>query len=392
MVGNNKFETMFKNLFTVLIAILPLFSIGQEVNFHKNIPWEEVIKMAEKENKFIFVDAYTDWCYWCKVMDKKTFTDEKVISMLNDKFISVKIDAEKGEGINLAAKFRITGYPTVLFLNPKGMLVKNQPGYQETDVFLSICESVLSNKDELTFDGKNLNPGFPEFYLNSFDPEKRKEKVSPETVTAFLDKQKDLTNEISWAIMYNLPISDKYKNYLLVNKEIYIKKYGKYEVDSRIQNIAYDKLNEAIEAKDEKKLENAKDYVKKYFDEKYQESTLKEFDISYYKGIGNWGKFAELVKPTIKEAHPNQINGYAWDIYESCDDKEVINMACDWMSITVEKNQDYALLDTYAAVLYKAKKYDDAEKWANKAIKIGKEAGENVEETDKLLEKIKAEK
>ena len=51
-----------------------------------------------------FFDIYTVWCGWCKVMDKKTFTDPEVAKLLNDNFANVKFDAEQKENIQLNGK------------------------------------------------------------------------------------------------------------------------------------------------------------------------------------------------------------------------------------------------------------------------------------------------
>ena len=64
------------------------------------LTWEEAAKLNETNPKKIFVDVYTDWCGWCKVMDKKTFTDPKVAAYLKEHFYSVKLDAEDKEPIN----------------------------------------------------------------------------------------------------------------------------------------------------------------------------------------------------------------------------------------------------------------------------------------------------
>src|SRR5688572_33238081 len=65
----------------------------------KWITFEEAIKKSKTEKRAIFVDVYTDWCGWCKVMDKNTFSDPQVAKILNDKFYAVKFDAEQREDV-----------------------------------------------------------------------------------------------------------------------------------------------------------------------------------------------------------------------------------------------------------------------------------------------------
>jgi uncharacterized protein YyaL (SSP411 family) len=65
---------------------------------------KDVELAMQKEKRPILIDLYTDWCGWCKVMDKKTYTNKKVIEYLQDKFYPVKLDAETRERITWNGK------------------------------------------------------------------------------------------------------------------------------------------------------------------------------------------------------------------------------------------------------------------------------------------------
>src|SRR5690554_7882772 len=69
--------------------------------FFESLTFEEAIQKAKKENKLIFLDAYAVWCGPCKLMDRTTFKSEKVGALFNENFINIKIDMEKGEGVDL---------------------------------------------------------------------------------------------------------------------------------------------------------------------------------------------------------------------------------------------------------------------------------------------------
>lgn len=79
--------------------------------------FEEAIKLAKKENKAVFIDGYTSWCGWCKELDKRTFSDDAVAEYMNAHFINMKIDMESTEGAVLAQKYRVRGYPSLLFID-----------------------------------------------------------------------------------------------------------------------------------------------------------------------------------------------------------------------------------------------------------------------------------
>lgn len=58
----------------------------------------------EKEKRPVLIDLYTDWCGWCKVMDKKTYSNRQVGSYLKEKYYAVKINAESKEAITWNGK------------------------------------------------------------------------------------------------------------------------------------------------------------------------------------------------------------------------------------------------------------------------------------------------
>ena len=118
--------------------------------------WEEAVAACEKEPRKIFVDVYTDWCGWCKVMDKKTFPIPEVKSYIEANFYPVKLDAEQKEdivwngntfswrpagrnGINMLAYSLLEGktsYPTIVYLNEKFERIMISPGYKTPEQFL----------------------------------------------------------------------------------------------------------------------------------------------------------------------------------------------------------------------------------------------------------------
>jgi thioredoxin-related protein len=77
----------------------------------------------------VFLDAHADWCGFCKKMKRTTYSDKQVGDLLNEKFISISIDMEKGEGIELGQRYGVEAYPTLYILDAQGNLVKESKGY-----------------------------------------------------------------------------------------------------------------------------------------------------------------------------------------------------------------------------------------------------------------------
>ena len=112
------------------------------IEFHEG-SFEEVLQLAEKENKLIFLDIYASWCGPCKRLKSKTFSDSEVGGFYNKEFINVAIDAEKGEGIELARKYGVKSYPTLLFVDFKGEVVLGTVGYHNSSEFLALGKSII---------------------------------------------------------------------------------------------------------------------------------------------------------------------------------------------------------------------------------------------------------
>lgn len=104
--------------------------------------WNNILKKAKAEKKVIFLDAYASWCGPCKMLQKNVFTRKEVGDYFNKSFINVKMDMEKGEGPMLSQRYPLEAYPTLLFIDGNGRVLKKVIGYQAPDQLLAIGKSV----------------------------------------------------------------------------------------------------------------------------------------------------------------------------------------------------------------------------------------------------------
>jgi thioredoxin-related protein len=129
------------------------------------LTFEQAVEMSKKEKRKIFIDVYTDWCGWCKVMDKNTFSEPKIAEMLNEKFYPVKLNAEQREDIvydGTTFKFVANGrsgyhqlaaallnnklsYPTVVFLDEDFRMLQPLPGYQKPEDFHKVAQFIAED-------------------------------------------------------------------------------------------------------------------------------------------------------------------------------------------------------------------------------------------------------
>lgn len=118
------------------------YLLKDEIEF-KNSNFDEALKEAKKTGKIIFLDAYTEWCGPCKKMAATTFKDAEVAKVFNAKFINLKVEMEKdADGPRIAQQFSVRAYPSLLFINGDGKIVKYVVGFQTAEQLLAIANSL----------------------------------------------------------------------------------------------------------------------------------------------------------------------------------------------------------------------------------------------------------
>lgn len=145
-----------KLLGSLTIAVAAIFAIASADSKVQNqkseaftwLKYDDGLKLAAKNHKPLMVDFYTDWCGYCKKMDKTTYTDSTIVRYIRDHFIAVKVNAESretlnlpsgpGTGISVARSFKVTGYPSIWFLESDGKKISNIPGYAPPEKFIHV--------------------------------------------------------------------------------------------------------------------------------------------------------------------------------------------------------------------------------------------------------------
>lgn len=113
------------------------------VAFEANDSLSDAIDKADGD-KLVFIDFYTTWCMPCKIMDQNVFVDKALGDHLNKNFISMKIDAEKGNGPNLATLYQVNVYPTLVFLDRNGKVLVKQEGAVSSSKLKALSKQALS--------------------------------------------------------------------------------------------------------------------------------------------------------------------------------------------------------------------------------------------------------
>lgn len=136
------------------VFILSLLFVGLKADSKKtrqdginfaHMKFSEALALAKKENKLVFIDAYTTWCGPCKLMARTVFTEKQVGDYYNSHFVNLKMDMETSEGMFLAKQYSVQAYPTYLFIKPNGELVKRNMGATNSEKFIAFGKAAVSS-------------------------------------------------------------------------------------------------------------------------------------------------------------------------------------------------------------------------------------------------------
>jgi thioredoxin-related protein len=154
-VGYIKLIRMKKLGLLAILIVASNFVMAQE-----KIEWlkfEEAVAANQNNPKMLLVDVYTDWCGWCKKMDKETFTDPKVIEHINKSFYAVKMNAEDNKRTfdfmgkeyteaKMAATMRVQSYPNFVIIDASLKNIAQLPGYRQPTEFLEGLDEVVRKR------------------------------------------------------------------------------------------------------------------------------------------------------------------------------------------------------------------------------------------------------
>jgi thiol-disulfide isomerase/thioredoxin len=113
-----------------------------------DLSFDAASKQAGQTGKIVLVDFYTTWCGPCKLLDKNTWTDAAVIQLLEQKTVALRIDAEKEA--DLAKRYKIAAYPSVLLIKPDGTEIDRLVGYRDPKAFIGDFNDSLNGKDSIS--------------------------------------------------------------------------------------------------------------------------------------------------------------------------------------------------------------------------------------------------
>jgi thioredoxin-related protein len=287
---------------------------AQRIDFIEKFELDSIILKSDKP--LILIDFYTTWCGPCKRMDREVFTDSTIVKQVNSNCISLKVNAEEGQGVSLAKKYNVTSYPTYLFLNNKGVLVYRTIGYMSSyDFSNQITNAIIESKESTTvleldslFKQKSHDLLFLKNYLSRRTKLKldnsdlldyyihllpKEERANDETLQLLIDNGNRINKSLQVGIALKILVDNKQRLPSLKNT---------YPVEFYIANARKKTLLKAIEFKSDSLL----NLVLQYTDKENIFDNLSTVKLEFFSGIKNNIKFYIEANSFIK----NQLSKY----------------------------------------------------------------------------------
>lgn len=383
---------------TAILSFLFLAAIA----FAQGIKFEEgnfksILAKAKKENKLVFIDAYAVWCGPCKLMVKNIFPLKPVGDYYNANFVNAKIDMEKGEGIDLAKKYNVKVFPTYLFINGDGEEVHRTIGYVEEKDFIQFAMDAGDPNKRLTALKQKFEKGEKdsEFLLNLAELTVYNDTEFSNRVLERYFAAKPEINQNNLQLLFQAMKSTEGAPYKIFterkadimkiipekNLENIEKNVKVNTVMSKAYNTTTKKLDEAYFLAETQKF-MTKEEAEKLLKRVKSSRALKDKDFATYEKIS-----LELYKD-YTAASSDELNSIAWNFFENVTTKSSLETAVKWAQESVNKNENYANTDTLANLYNKIGDKKNAKIWAEKSLQLGKAAGEDTADTEKLLKSL----
>lgn len=419
-------ENIRKQMKTILFSLIflsltcPGYAQEKGVYFQQIRNWIKVKSKAKSENKYIFIDVYATWCGPCKEMDNKVYPSQTLGNYMNDKFISVRVQMDQtktddefvkawyADAKQIIAVYKIEVLPTQLVLSPEGKMIIRNSGYLEKDQLLKMLRESLERKKpyyeklEQFKKSKSSPLEMKELAIlaRSFEEKEIAQKVADRYINGYLLKLSEQElytkdNLMFIASYFGNPNSKAFKFFMKQPGKIN-EVLGDYEAQNKIMDFIRDSYLPKEETWGIVKPDW--DIVEKEITKKFgaigQEAVLGRRMVYHWKMQDNWNDYAKYYRLYFQRAleHTSyHVNNFSWSIFEHIDDPKVLSFACDVvMKFAMEKwfANDFAAYDTYANLLYKMGKREEAIEWEERTVKLSNHSKIYVETLEKMKKNL----
>ncbi|WP_448698151.1 thioredoxin family protein [Mucilaginibacter sp. AW1-3] len=436
---------MKKLFFLIVLSLFIVATYAQDkgIRFEKGMTWKQIKEKAQKEHKYIFVDCYATWCAPCKLMDANVYVNDTVGAVVNKDFISFKLQCDITKNDNdyiksmyadareLVQSQKIESFPTFLFFSPSGEIVHKAVGYQLPGKFIQLIKEA---KDP----AKQYYPQLKKYQEGKLGPAeipafaqmaRRFDKASyPKIIQEYIENYLDKLPENEFFKQENLDQLSKFRVGLQTADLSFKRLFGQSANADKImkeKGFAFSIVNDVIyaeqitpEVKTAKTAQTAPDWevLKKRLADKYGmihgAEAVARAKLHWYEeakdSLRTCAAAIERVELNFADSattgayNENQLNQYAWNVFQMSKDPAQLQSAVTWADIVLSEMDDTSLydgvckgmvLDTKANLLYKLGKRQEALQLEENALKLANLAKDfdprQIADMQKNLEKIK---
>jgi thioredoxin-related protein len=368
--------------------LLPFIAGAQGIDFHKGT-FEEVLSLAQEQDKLIFVDAYAVWCGPCKVMDKQVFPLKEVGDYYNKHFISIKLDMERGEGLKFRRDYPVSAFPTFFFIDSEGSVVYKARGARKPQDFIKLGMTAVSRYDKTAIYAAKYEEGNRDAkliydYIKALN---RKGESSLRITNEYIDNQELLDTDQDMMIIYEGTVEADSRVFdLLIENRVRISKLTSADdVEARIERACEETVGKAIEFQVPFLLEEAQNKLSKALPEKADDFELHS-NLRYSLGLQDADLFTKSARAYVKEgANAYQLDELARKaikVFHS--DEKVMGNAVKWAKKASEDGGNASYFVTYAQALRLTGKESQADKMIDRAYQLAEEQEISQGDIDQL--------
>ncbi len=379
-----------KTNFSILFCLLPFLCFSQENKNLHSFPginnWQETIAQATKENKTIMVDLSTEWCGWCKVMEKKIFTDPEVLELMQPKLNSYVLDAEKDSiGQLLKLKYGVAAFPSFLFFTPQGDYLETWCGAMPKEYWVQyIRDSIDSKPINRPGIPSGLSFQWPDFVQRELKANFKNSAPSNQELESFFSScnYKEFV-DFNVCRFYPKSIPDTLLENMLNNRPWLNSNYGA-DITSELISMsinwkAYSQIQDSNWAK-------ARHYMDKYT-ANFPENDWELFNLklTYFESKMEVDSLIQLglQNPTFVYEHTaSEIIDF---ISENGKTAIQLKQAAEWNQRELNKSIQFKFAKYQAQISFKLSDVIEAKKWAKIAIDQAKKEGVQIANDDLLL-------
>lgn len=422
-----------KTIKLLLLMLMPVLVIAQErgIRFEQDLSWNQIKTKAKAEHKYIFVDCYATWCVPCKMMDRDVYPNDTVGALMNEKFISVKMQMDVSKDDNEAIKARytdadnirkdyhITAMPSFLFFDTNGNPVAKEAGSRNAKNFITMVKKGLDPSNQpygqyysLLQEYKHGTlPADQMRTLAKMAKENGEEEDDLKIARDYMLHSLDHLSDEQFLTKDNLNFINSRINMVKTTDGIFLLcLHEPAKLDTLMWKgfaegfanlvISNEEISPVIEkakasgAEPDWKMMNVS--ISKKFGKKYATGNILFQQYKWYKSKKDWTHYTEYLIESVDlflKDHPdgnNQfmyLNNTAFDVFRYSLKKNELERALYWSDLSIQMAPQFAavFIDTKANLLYKLGRKEEAIEWEEKALA----ADPKSEPVKSVLEKMK---